>query len=726
MYEDRPGSWLPGDPIGAEPVGDRGPLAEVRSTRDGVEVVVLVVTRVPGSRHRARLRDECADLEGRLAPVDPGLVLPLLDHGVDDAGRPFLVLTSAPPVSAGVPHTPDDVARAAKALAAGLEALAAHGVLGPVPPLHHDGSGGFVLGTPLPPAIADLVPPTGHEPPEVLRGEEWTVRGTVFACASTLWALLTGQPPYRADERGRLARLTGERPEAAGHRPEVVEVLAGALALDPSSRPATPTALVRTLVAALSGNGDPTPDRLETLPPAGAVPTTDAFVPFGKNYLMDPTPIGRGATGHVHAGRNRSTGSPVAIKLLRTEYSTDVAVLSRFFAEREVLRGVRHPNIVRVLDLLFEDEQVGIVMDLVEGGDLRSLLSRGPLPLADAAALLGQTATALDVVHANGIVHRDLKPENVLLAGTGPDRTARLTDFGLARVVDAPGRTRFTELRGTQAYLAPELFDGAPPTPATDVYALGITAYELLAGRRPFAEGTDAALMRAHLEREPERPDGVVDDAWRLIAACLDKVPDRRPTAREVAVGWSALLTSAPPHFAPPVASGPEDRQSTGTAVRPVPVKPVQPPVPRKRRRWIAVAVAAVAVGGAGTGITLGLDETPAAPTSTASTTASTPAPTTATRLYPVAANISVQADGTGTLRWSAGTSRLPGLQHFIVLRVLGDETPRQVGAELPPTADSLAVSGVRRGDRTCFRVFGYGVTAPPPDPAPPLACTES
>src|SRR5262249_1325619 len=143
-------------------------------------------------------------------------------------------------------------------------------------------------------------------------------------------------------------------------------------------------------------------------------------------------PIGRGATGHVWAGRRREDGSPVAVKLLRAELATDPGVVNRFLRERLVLTGLRHKHLVRVHDLVAEGDVLGIVMDLVDGEDLRHFLARGPLPEATAATLLAQVAAALAAVHAAGLVHRDIKPENVLVAA-GP--TALLSDFGIARAV---------------------------------------------------------------------------------------------------------------------------------------------------------------------------------------------------------------------------------------------------------------------------------------------------
>lgn len=262
--------------------------------------------------------------------------------------------------------------------------------------------------------------------------------------------------------------------------------------------------------------------------------------PLGSRYLLDRR-IGRGATGHVWAGRRRDDGYPVAVKLLRSELAEDPDVVMRFLREKSTLTRLRHPNLVQVHDLVAEGEVLAIVMDLVRGEDLRRRATRGPLSRVEAAVLLAQTAGALAAVHAARVVHRDVKPENILITDRDGQPTALLTDFGIARALEGPALTRPTQLVGTPAYIAPELAVGRAPEPASDVYSLGVTAYELLAGHRPFHADAPIALLRAHVEDIPTRPPGVDDATWALIAACLAKSPADRPSAAEVAVHWATL-----------------------------------------------------------------------------------------------------------------------------------------------------------------------------------------
>ncbi|MER6512101.1 serine/threonine-protein kinase [Nonomuraea sp. NPDC001636] len=265
----------------------------------------------------------------------------------------------------------------------------------------------------------------------------------------------------------------------------------------------------------------------------------EAFL--GSRYvLLDE--IGAGAMGTVWRARHRETGEIVAVKLLRSNLAGDQDLVLRFVQERNVLRTLRHPHIVTMRDFVIEGERLALVMDLVEGGDLRGLLQQhGTLPPARAAELMAQVAEALAAAHAAGVVHRDVKPGNVLI--DGPTGQVRLTDFGVARIVLGPGLTQTTSIIGTPTYLSPEVADGGTPTPAVDVYAAGLILYELLAGRPPFVGEHPMALLRQHAMAVPRRLPGMPDVLWSVIAACTAKDPAARPAAGQVAV---ALREAAP------------------------------------------------------------------------------------------------------------------------------------------------------------------------------------
>ncbi|MER7618058.1 serine/threonine protein kinase [Nonomuraea wenchangensis] len=290
---------------------------------------------------------------------------------------------------------------------------------------------------------------------------------------------------------------------------------------------------------------------------------------LGSRYtLLDE--IGAGGMGTVWRARERDTGDVVAVKLLRDGLAGDPDLVLRFVQERNVMRALRHPGIVTVRDFVVEGDRLALVMDLVEGGDLRGLLRRrGTLPPSEAARLLAQVAAALAAAHAAGVAHRDVKPGNVLIeAGTGP---ARLTDFGVARIVHGPGLTQTSSVIGTPAYLAPEVAGGDAATPAVDVYALGLILYELLAGRPPFVGEHPMALLRQHASSMPRRLPGMPDALWQVIAACVAKEPGARPEAAAVA---RALAEAAPSLAAHPALPPIPRTDSPSTTSEPLPPLP--------------------------------------------------------------------------------------------------------------------------------------------------------
>ncbi|WP_037888379.1 serine/threonine-protein kinase, partial [Streptomyces viridochromogenes] len=268
--------------------------------------------------------------------------------------------------------------------------------------------------------------------------------------------------------------------------------------------------------------------------------------PVGSKYFLEE-PLGRGATGTVWRARQRETagaeaavpgqpGETVAIKVLKEELAGDADIVMRFLRERSVLLRLTHPNIVRVRDLVVEGDLLALVMDLVEGPDLhRYLRENGPFTPVAAALLTAQIADALAASHADGVVHRDLKPANVLLKQDGGRMHPMLTDFGIARLADSPGLTRTHEFVGTPAYVAPESAEGRPQTSAVDIYGAGILLYELVTGRPPFGGGSALEVLHQHLSAEPRRPSTVPDPLWTVIARCLSKNPDERPSAENLA-----------------------------------------------------------------------------------------------------------------------------------------------------------------------------------------------
>ncbi|GIE56604.1 serine/threonine-protein kinase [Actinoplanes octamycinicus] len=251
----------------------------------------------------------------------------------------------------------------------------------------------------------------------------------------------------------------------------------------------------------------------------------------GNSYRL-VKPIGQGATGTVWQGVDSATDEPVAVKLLHESLLRQPRLVTRFVQERTILLMLRHRNVVRVRDLFSVGETLGLVMDLVAGGSLRDHLERErTLPPAEATRLAAQVADALAEAHELGIIHRDLKPDNILVLERDGRLETRLTDFGIARILNVPSMTTPNAVVGTPHYMAPEAFHGVTPSPATDVYALGVLLYELVSGQPPYLSDSVPELMRLHAEGRPHRRRGIPEELWKLIRACLHAKPRQRPAA---------------------------------------------------------------------------------------------------------------------------------------------------------------------------------------------------
>ncbi|MGX7670234.1 protein kinase domain-containing protein [Plantactinospora sp. DSM 117369] len=242
--------------------------------------------------------------------------------------------------------------------------------------------------------------------------------------------------------------------------------------------------------------------------------------------------VASGATGVVWRAVDLRDGEPVAVKLLRPLAATRPDLVAAFAAETEIVVGLDHPCLVRPRDVLGHGRDRALVMELVEGVDLRRRLHRtGPVPPAIAAEVAAQLAGALAYLHGRDIVHGDVKPGNLVVPADGG--LVRLVDFGAARRVGAG--PAWPNTQATPEYVAPEVVDGAPPTPASDVYALGIVLFELVSGRSPYRGGPPAEILDRHRHCRPVPPPGLPPMVWQFIEDCLAADPADRPDAARAA-----------------------------------------------------------------------------------------------------------------------------------------------------------------------------------------------
>jgi serine/threonine protein kinase len=253
---------------------------------------------------------------------------------------------------------------------------------------------------------------------------------------------------------------------------------------------------------------------------------------LGDRYLLQKL-IGNGGMATIYHARDLQMDRAVAVKVLQEDYSTNPKFVRRFQIEAKAASALQHPNIVRVYDYGQADGKYYIVMELVEGTDLRCYLnSRGVLDVDRAIIIAHDVALGLGAAHRRGIVHRDVKPQNVLI---GKDGSIKLTDFGIASVYKDMNVDRITTsgmTLGTVQYFAPEQAQGEIVSPAADVYALGIVMYEMLTDHTPFNGNTPFVVAMQHIQDRPVLPSqfnsNIPAALEEIILRCLEKVPDKR------------------------------------------------------------------------------------------------------------------------------------------------------------------------------------------------------
>jgi serine/threonine protein kinase len=253
------------------------------------------------------------------------------------------------------------------------------------------------------------------------------------------------------------------------------------------------------------------------------------------NYRIDAV-IGDGGMGTVYRGEDLRFGRPVAIKVLHEFLLRDEGVVSRFKSEAVIQAKLNHPNIVTVYDFIATDGMAAMVMQYVDGSALDGVIERcgGPMPMGQCMAIMTQVLAAIGHAHANGLVHRDLKPSNILVEELSGDLLAFVGDFGVAKILGSEKlRTATGAKMGTLAYMSPEQLRSPKLVDArSDIYALGVTLYEMLTGVVPFAGDTEYELMAQIIEQRFQPPARVVAGLppWieAVVLRAMDKDPDRR------------------------------------------------------------------------------------------------------------------------------------------------------------------------------------------------------
>jgi serine/threonine protein kinase len=242
--------------------------------------------------------------------------------------------------------------------------------------------------------------------------------------------------------------------------------------------------------------------------------------------------VGEGASAVVLKARDLELDEVIALKVLAPAVARDPKVVERLKAEIRISRRIRHPNVARVYDLEEWDGRLCISMEYIEGEPLDRRIAHGPVPWPEAAAILLTVALALESAHELGVVHRDLKPANVMLDRLGHPY---VLDFGIALGPGTVDPDRGQVVRGSPGYLPPERWRGVPGLPASDLYSLGVLAFEMVSGQPPYRGDTVRVLMSQHLHAPvpslARKAPGVPAELDALVGRLLAKRPEERPVS---------------------------------------------------------------------------------------------------------------------------------------------------------------------------------------------------
>jgi serine/threonine-protein kinase len=384
--------------------------------------------------------------------------------------------------------------------------------------------------------------------------------------------------------------------------------------------------------------------------PGSGTPEPERYVDEQHRYRLESR-IATGGMGEVWRATDTSLGRLVAVKVLKNEYADDPQFRARFGTEARHAASLVHPGVASVYDFGEAAAVDGsgmprpfLVMELVDGQPLSALLRGGrPLDPDVVRDLMAQTADALGAAHRAGIVHRDVKPANLLVT---PDRRIKITDFGIARASDGLGLTGTGQVMGTPQYLSPEQARGGTATPASDVYSLGVVAFECLVGHRPFDADSPVATALAHLnDPVPDVPPSVPADLAAVVRRAMAKEPEQRYADGDAfAAALRTPVSEAATAYVPPVVPPLPPTQTTqvlppvpAAAPAPTTVADQRPPTGDRRRTWLVVLLVAavvaaivlvavlVAKANNGNDEPTATDTTTSAPTTSPPTTETTP-----------------------------------------------------------------------------------------------------
>lgn len=336
---------------------------------------------------------------------------------------------------------------------------------------------------------------------------------------------------------------------------------------------------------------------------------------LGNRYALHRR-LAVGGMGEVWSAHDTVLHRSVAVKILREDLVDTPGFLDRFRAEARHAAALAHSGVARVFDYGEDPARAGLrtcvaylVMELVPSRPLSAVIAeRGPLPISKTISILVQTAEALHAAHQSGVIHRDVKPGNLMVLEDG---TVKVTDFGVARAIDAAPITDAGQIIGTATYLSPEQASGHELTPASDVYSLAVVGYELLTGHPPFTSGNPAALALAHVQDEPPRlPPTVPVGLREIIERALAKDPAQRPAdAAEFAAELHRLQldANAPTLVLAVTPTTDPDHEAADTEVIERSPTMWMPPAyvapARGKRRWLMAVAALVALLTVGIGI---------------------------------------------------------------------------------------------------------------------------